>query len=89
MSDNTRTIPAGLQGCHTSLEGTDTFASMLIGIGEGVTDVITHALSYVSLDMEQGFRVYSAVLKVILELERNELQYYYKLMLPNVFRLDT
>lgn len=66
MSNNIRTVSAGLQGCHTSLVGTDTFASMLMGIGEGVTEVITHALNYVSLDMEQGFRVYSAVLKVIL-----------------------
>lgn len=46
------------------MEGTDSFASMLMGIGDGVTEVITHALDYVSLDIEQGLRVYSAVLKV-------------------------
>lgn len=43
---------------------------MLSGIGDGLAEVMTHALDCLSLDMDQGVRMYAAVLKVLRPFER-------------------
>ncbi|CAM9361361.1 unnamed protein product, partial [Ectocarpus sp. 12 AP-2014] len=49
------------QGYLTSLESTDGLLAMLSGIGDGLADVMTHALNFVSLNMHQGMRMYRTV----------------------------
>ncbi|CAM9587870.1 unnamed protein product, partial [Discosporangium mesarthrocarpum] len=51
------------QGSHTSAEHADGLLAMLSGLGEGKSEVMSHALSNMSLDTEQGLRMYAAVLK--------------------------
>lgn len=52
------------QGCHSSLESADGLLTMLAGIGDGLAEVMSHALGFISLGMEQGLTMYTAVLKV-------------------------
>ncbi|CAN0284943.1 unnamed protein product [Ectocarpus sp. 6 AP-2014] len=49
------------QGYLTSLESTDGLLAMLSGIGDGLADVMTHALNFVSLSIHQGMRMYRTV----------------------------
>ena len=52
------------QGCHTSSESTDGMLAMLSGIGDGLAEVMAHALDFVSLDVEQGVKTYMTIVKV-------------------------
>eukprot|EP00752_Nemacystus_decipiens_P013634 g12087.t1 len=49
------------QGSHTSLESTDSLLAMLSSIGDGHADVVTHALGFVSLNVQQGLRMYTTL----------------------------
>lgn len=57
-------FPALAQGCHTSSESTDGMLAMLSGIGDGLAEVMAHALDFVSLDVEQGVKTYTTIVKV-------------------------
>lgn len=46
------------------MQSTDSLLTMLSSIGDGLADVMTHALDFISLDVEQGLRMYATVLKV-------------------------
>ncbi|CAM9396635.1 unnamed protein product [Pylaiella littoralis] len=52
-----------IQGYHTSAESTGGLLAMLSDIGDGLADVMTHALNFVSLNVEQGMKMYSTVCK--------------------------
>lgn len=52
------------QGCHTSSESTDGMLAMLSGIGDGLAEVMAHALDFISLDIEQGLKTYTTIVKV-------------------------
>ena len=52
------------QGCHTSSESTDGMLAMLSDIGDGLAEVMAHALDFISLDVEQGLKTYTTIVKV-------------------------
>lgn len=38
--------------------------AMLSGIGDGLAEVMAHALDFISLDIEQGLKTYTTIVKV-------------------------
>ncbi|CAM9877744.1 unnamed protein product [Scytosiphon promiscuus] len=51
------------QGYHTSPQSTDGLLAMLSGIGDGLADVMGHALNFLSLNLDQGMKIYDSVRK--------------------------